>query len=70
MLLVDASGASQMPTTQKQEAVKGKQVPPDQSSAHPAANQGEDGHIGATENEVTDVPAPSGKEFDDEPRQG
>jgi hypothetical protein len=31
---------------------------------------GEDGHMGATEDEVVDVPAPSGSAFEDEPKQG
>ena len=30
----------------------------------------EDAHIGATEEEVSETPAPSGDEFKDEPRQG
>jgi len=32
--------------------------------------QKEDGHIGAVEDEVVDVPAPAGRAFEDEPRQG
>jgi hypothetical protein len=30
----------------------------------------EDGHIGATESQVSDTSAPSGDTFKDEPRQG
>jgi hypothetical protein len=30
----------------------------------------EDGHIGATEDQVSDTPAPAGSVFEDEPRQG
>jgi hypothetical protein len=30
----------------------------------------EDAHIGATEGQVSDTPAPSGETFEDEPRQG
>jgi hypothetical protein len=30
----------------------------------------EDSHIGAVEDEVVDVPAPAGRAFEDEPRQG
>jgi hypothetical protein len=59
-----------MTRPEKQKAVKGKQVPTDQSSAHQPANQAEDGHIGATENEVASTPAPSGSAFEDEPKQG
>jgi hypothetical protein len=29
-----------------------------------------DAHIGATETQVTNTPAPSGESFDDEPKQG
>jgi hypothetical protein len=29
-----------------------------------------DGHIGATEDEVSDTPAPAGEAYEDEPKQG
>jgi hypothetical protein len=29
-----------------------------------------DGHIGATEDEVSDTPAPAGENYSDEPKQG
>ena len=59
-----------MTSTERQEAVKSKKVPTDQSSAHQATNQTEDGHVGATEDEVASTPAPSGNAFEDEPKQG
>jgi hypothetical protein len=52
------SGKSVLPATGEQE-----------SSTRGAGEEGDD-HIGATEDEVDPVPAPSGDEFDDEPRQG
>jgi hypothetical protein len=36
----------------------------------PGIDDGEDSHIGATEDQVSDTPAPSGNTFKDEPRQG
>ncbi|NOT25224.1 MAG: hypothetical protein HOP16_03885 [Acidobacteria bacterium] len=29
-----------------------------------------DDHVGATEEQVSDIPAPSGEDFQDEPKQG
>jgi len=39
-------------------------------SKRPVVVDREDGHIGATEGQVSDTTAPSGDAFDDEPRQG
>jgi hypothetical protein len=48
----------------------------DRSEHNPSPAEGEveldpaDAHIGATEGQVTETPAPSGDAFKDEPRQG
>jgi hypothetical protein len=47
-----------------------KANPITEQSKHPAPVDIEDAHIGATEEQVEDTPAPSGEEFNDEPRQG
>jgi hypothetical protein len=39
-------------------------------SKHPATVEPDDAHIGATESQVSDTPAPSGEAYEDEPRQG
>jgi hypothetical protein len=41
-----------------------------QRSAPAARLDRQDGHIGATESQVSDTSAPSGEAFKDEPRQG
>jgi hypothetical protein len=34
------------------------------------APEPEDGHLGATEEQVSETPAPAGEAFEDEPKQG
>jgi hypothetical protein len=45
-------------------------TPVDREDARPARVGPEDGHLGATEEQVSDTTAPSGDAFKDEPRQG
>ena len=40
----------------------------DKGSADTSSN--EDGHLGATEEQVSETPAPAGDAFEDEPKQG
>ena len=47
-----------------------RENPITEQSARPAPVNREDGHIGATENQVSDTTAPSGDAYKDEPRQG
>jgi len=72
-----------MPTdrdeTQDHAAKKNESVPstpplkrpspkPDEGDADPVSE--EDGHLGATEEQVSETPAPAGDAFEDEPKQG
>ena len=45
-------------------------APVEREDARAASVDPEDGHIGATESQVSDTSAPSGDAFKDEPRQG
>jgi hypothetical protein len=47
-----------------------RENPITERSQHPAPVEPEDAHIGATENQVSETPAPSGDAYKDEPRQG
>jgi len=47
-----------------------RENPITEQSKHAARVDREDGHIGATESQVSDTSAPSGDAFEDEPRQG
>ena len=49
-----------------------KQPPPAKPEVDPSPVpvDPEDAHIGATEEQVSETPAPSGDEFKDEPKQG
>jgi hypothetical protein len=47
-----------------------RENPITEQSKHPTPVDREDGHIGATEEQVSDTTAPSGDAFKDEPRQG
>ena len=46
---------------------KNRAPQPDEASATPSD---EDGHLGATEEQVSETPAPTGDAFKDEPKQG
>ena len=56
---------SEKPTTPKDD--RAEPIPPVEGEVEldPA-----DAHIGATEGQVTETPAPAGEAFKDEPRQG
>ena len=60
-----------MPTTREKPADE-QPTPPARPEVNP--NPGtvdpDNAHIGATEGQVSETPAPSGDEFNDEPRQG
>ena len=45
-------------------------TPPAKPELDPDPVDPEDAHIGATEEQVSETPAPSGDEFEDEPKQG
>ena len=47
-----------------------RENPITEQSQHEAPIDREDGHIGATEGQVSDTTAPAGDEYADEPRQG
>ena len=41
-----------------------------QSGQADGSPEPEDGHLGATEEQVSETPAPAGEAFEDEPKQG
>ena len=56
-------------SAQEDESVRSHRAPqPDEASADTSSKADE--HLGATEEQVSETPAPAGDAFEDEPKQG